>query len=85
MGSRKTSYYSGLRVIKNTFSRSKNEYFPPAPLFSLCKYGSPFKKLPEEEKEMVREYSRYHPSRCPHPDGEIKIASLAVPPGDQLR
>ncbi|MDA7997446.1 MAG: hypothetical protein MPI93_05490, partial [Nitrosopumilus sp.] len=70
---------------KNTFSRSKNEYFTPATLFSLCKYGFPFEKLPEEAKEMVREYSRYHASRCTHSDGEIKIASLDVPPEDQLR
>ena len=80
-----TAATSTSKRIKNTFSRSKNEYFTPATLFSLCRYGFPFERLPEEAKEMVREYSRYHASRCTHSDGEIKIASLDVPPEDQLR
>ncbi|CAI9832376.1 MAG: hypothetical protein MPI95_03945 [Nitrosopumilus sp.] len=80
-----TAATSTSKRIKNTFSRSKNEYFTPATLFSLCKYGFPFEKLPEEAKEMVLEYSKYHASRCTHSDGEIKIASLDVPPEDQLR
>ncbi|MDA7960801.1 MAG: hypothetical protein MPJ08_08755 [Nitrosopumilus sp.] len=71
--------------IKNTFSSADNEYFTPATLFGLCKYGFPFEKLPEEAKEVVREYSKYHASRCTYPGDEIKIASLDVPPGDRLR
>ncbi|MDA7958973.1 MAG: hypothetical protein MPI95_07830 [Nitrosopumilus sp.] len=70
--------------IKNTFSRAENEYFTPATLFSLCKYGFPFEKLPEEAKEMVREYSKYHTARCTRSEGEIKIASLDVGPGNRL-
>ncbi|CAI9832598.1 hypothetical protein IBTHAUMO2_880004 [Nitrosopumilaceae archaeon] len=71
--------------IKNTFSRSKNEYFTPATLFSLCRYGFPFEKLPEEAKEMLMEYCEEYTKRCTHPGDEIKIASLDVPPEDQLR
>ncbi|MDA7999557.1 MAG: hypothetical protein MPI82_06860 [Nitrosopumilus sp.] len=80
-----TAATSTSKRIKNTFSRSKNEYFTPATLFSLCKYGFPFEKLPEEAKEMVREYSKYHAARCTRSEGEIKIAPLDVPPEDRLR
>ncbi|CAI9831060.1 hypothetical protein IBTHAUMO2_150015 [Nitrosopumilaceae archaeon] len=72
------------RRIRNTFSRAENEYFTPATLFSLCKYGFPFEKLPEEAKEMVREYSKYHTARCTRSEGEIRIASLDVGPGNRL-
>ncbi|CAI9832372.1 MAG: hypothetical protein MPI95_03930 [Nitrosopumilus sp.] len=71
--------------IKNTFSRAENEYFTPATLFSLCRYGFPFEKLPEEAKEMLMEYCKEYDKRCTHSDGEIKIASLDVPPEDRLR
>ncbi|CAI9832359.1 conserved hypothetical protein [Nitrosopumilaceae archaeon] len=70
--------------IKNTFSSADNEYFTPATLFALCKYGFPFEKLPEDAKEKLIEYCREYDKRCTHSDGEIKIASLDVPPGDRL-
>ncbi len=73
------------RRIRNTFSRADNEYFTPATLFSLCRYGFPFEKLPEEAKEMLMEYCEEYTKRCTHPGDEIKIASLDVPPEDQLR
>ncbi|CAI9832362.1 conserved hypothetical protein [Nitrosopumilaceae archaeon] len=71
--------------IKNTFSSADNEYFTPETLFALCKYGFPFEKLPEEGKEMVIEYCKEYDKRCTHSDGEIKIASLDVPPEDRLK
>ncbi|MDA7953391.1 MAG: hypothetical protein MPI95_03950 [Nitrosopumilus sp.] len=85
MESSKTSPSGGSRVIKNTFSDMGNEYFTPASLFLLCKYGFPFERLPEEAKEMLMEYCKEYDKRCTHSGDEIKIASLDVPPEDRLR
>ena len=74
----------GTRRIRNTFSDMGNEYFTPATLFALCKYGFPFERLPEEGKEMVREYAKYHAARCTRSEGEIRSASLDVGPGNRL-
>ncbi|CAI9831875.1 MAG: hypothetical protein MPI95_08395 [Nitrosopumilus sp.] len=79
-----TAATSTSKRIKNTFSRSKNEYFTPATLFSLCRFGFPFEKLPEEAKEMLMEYCEEYTKRCTHPGDEIKIASLDVGPGNRL-
>ncbi len=46
-------------TIKNTFAENcENEYFTPAELFCLRRYGFPFDDLPEEGKQMVLEYEK---------------------------
>ncbi|RNJ76782.1 MAG: hypothetical protein EB828_02390 [Nitrosopumilus sp. D6] len=60
-----TAATSTSKRIKNTFAPNcRNEYFVPATLFSLCKYGFRFEKLPEEAKKMMLEYSEEYYKRC---------------------
>ncbi|RNJ80632.1 MAG: hypothetical protein D9C04_00635 [Nitrosopumilus sp. B06] len=69
------------RRIKNTFAPAcNNEYFVPATLFSLCKYGFPFEKLPEEGKKMVLEYSREYAKRCTRPGDKVEFPPLTPDP-----
>ncbi|RNJ79433.1 MAG: hypothetical protein D9C04_04775 [Nitrosopumilus sp. B06] len=63
--SNQTAATTTSRRIKNTFAPAcNNEYFTPGTLFSLCKYGFPFEKLPEEGKKMVREYAKEYDKKC---------------------
>ncbi|RNJ76328.1 MAG: hypothetical protein EB828_03075 [Nitrosopumilus sp. D6] len=63
--SNQTAATSTSKQIKNTFAPNcDNEYFVPATLFSLCKYGFPFEKLPEEGKKMVLEFSEEYSKTC---------------------
>ncbi len=55
-------------TIKNTFVPDcENEYFTPSSLFYVCKYGFPFRELPEEGKRMVRAYRKEHLKICTKP------------------
>ena len=43
--------------LKNTFAPyCENEYFTPATLTGLCRYGFPYEQLPKEGKQMVDGY-----------------------------
>ena len=43
--------------LKNTFAPyCENEYFTPATLTGLCRYGFPYEQLPKEGKQMVDDY-----------------------------
>ncbi|RNJ77781.1 MAG: hypothetical protein EB829_06150, partial [Nitrosopumilus sp. H8] len=67
--------------IKNTFAPDcDNEYFVPATLFSLCKYGFPFEKLPKEAKKMVEEYSDEYYKRCTKTGEKTKFPSPMFTP-----
>ena len=58
------------RRIKNTFApHCKNEYFTPATLAGLCRYGFPYGDLPEEGKQMVDGYMKEYRKRCSNDDG----------------
>ncbi len=55
-------------TIKNTFvPNCKNKYFTPSSLFHVCKYGFPFRELPEEGKAMVRAYRKFYLKKCTKP------------------
>ncbi|RNJ79837.1 MAG: hypothetical protein D9C04_03495 [Nitrosopumilus sp. B06] len=65
-----------MKRIKNTFvPNCDNEYFVPATLFSLCKYGFPFEELPEEAKKMLLEYEEEYYKRCTKPGEKAKFPS----------
>ncbi len=52
-------------TIKNTFAPTfANEYFTPSSLFYVCKYGFPFRDLPEEGKAMVRAFRKFYLKKC---------------------
>ncbi len=55
-------------TIKNTFAENcGNKYFTPAELFGACKYGLPFRDLPEEGKRMVRAFRKEYLKKCSKP------------------
>ena len=69
------------RRIRNTFAPDcDNDYFTPATLFSLCKYGYPFEKLPEEGKDMVMEYAREYTKRCTKPGDKANLPGVSLGP-----
>lgn len=59
--------------IKNTFAPyCENEYFTPATLTGLCRYGFPYEQLPKEGKQMVDGYMKEYVKRCSNGDGSWK-------------
>ncbi len=55
-------------TIKNTFAENcRSEYFTPAELFCICKYGFPSDELPEEGKQMVLAYEKEYFKKCTKP------------------
>lgn len=68
-GSNRTKHLSSKR-IENTFAPyCKNEYFTPATLAGLCRYGFPYGDLPKDGKRMVDEYMKEYRKRCSNDDG----------------
>ncbi|RNJ78543.1 MAG: hypothetical protein EB830_00060 [Nitrosopumilus sp. H13] len=68
--------------IKNTFvSDCNNEYFVPATLHSLCRYGFPFDEIPEEAKKMVLEFSEEYYKRCTKPGDKVEMPPFPTGPG----
>ncbi len=56
------------KTIKNTFAPTfANEYFTPEELFCACKYGLPFRDLPEEGKRMVGAFRKEYLKKCTKP------------------
>ncbi|RNJ77221.1 MAG: hypothetical protein EB829_07025 [Nitrosopumilus sp. H8] len=69
------------KQIKNTFAPNcRNEYFVPATLFSLCRYGFQFEKLPEEGK-MLLEYIKEYDKKCSKPGDKVVFPP---PPGPHV-
>lgn len=65
------------RRIRNTFAPNcRNKDFDAGGLFSLCKWGFPFEKLPEEAREMVIEYGREYVKRCTKAGDKVKFPPL---------
>lgn len=63
--------------LKNTFAPNcKNEYFTPATLAGLCRYGFSYDDLPKEGKQMVDEYMKGYRKRCSNGDGSWEPKSL---------
>ena len=82
----RTAATSTSRRIKNTFAPNcRNEYFVPATLYSLCRFGFPFKDLPEAAKKMVREYSAEYDKRFARNLAETGGEHPPVPSGPDVR
>ena len=76
-----TARASTSRRIKNTFAPNcRNEYFTPVTLHSLCRWGFPFEKLPEEAKEMVMEYCKEYDKTCTKTGGKVKFPPFTPSP-----
>ena len=74
------------RKIRNTFAPNcRNEYFVPATLYSMCRFGFPFKDLPEGAKELVREYSNEYDRRFARRMAEAGGGYPPVPSGPDVR
>ena len=70
------------RRIRNTFAPDcENEYFTPTTLFYLCKYGFPFKELPEEAKEMVLEFIEEYDKTCTRTGDKVEFPPFPTGPG----
>ncbi|RNJ80224.1 MAG: hypothetical protein D9C04_02120 [Nitrosopumilus sp. B06] len=79
--SNQTAATSTSKRIKNTFAPNcDNEYFEPGALFSLCKYGFRFEKLPEEAKKMMLEYEEEYYKRCTKPGDKPTFPSPLLGP-----
>lgn len=69
------------KSIKNTFAPDcENKYFDAGALFSLCKFGFPFDKLPEVGQKMVLEYIKEYDKKCTKTGDVVDIPPIPDDP-----